>query len=383
MDASLSPFQIGKTAGGETFVGRKPERERLSINFRSGINSILISPRRWGKSSLVKQVALDMAREKNVRFAWIDLFHIRSEEEFLERMAEAVIKAATSKWEDRMNDVKRFIRGVVPQIGFGADTQSEFTLKLTWPEGKRNIQDLLDLPERIAKERKLRLVVCLDEFQNIAHLPDPTGFQKVLRASWQHHRHVCHVIYGSKRHMMMDIFTRSSMPFFKFGDMIFLDKIPRADWEGFIARRFASTKRKITAEACTRIAELMEDHSHHVQLLAHSCWLHTRRTCTAADVDAALEDLLDQHDALYHRQVDDLSTPQLNYLRALLNGEQRMTTKDVLTTYDLGSSANVKRVSTALEKKEVLDLVGREPVWVDPLFRIWLERRYWGHRLRP
>ena len=117
MDERLSPFQIGKTAGGDTFVGREHERDRLRTNFRSGVNTILISPRRWGKSSLVKQVALDMTREKDVRFAWIDLFHIRSEEEFLERMAEAVIKAAAGKWEERMGDVKRFIRGVVPQVG--------------------------------------------------------------------------------------------------------------------------------------------------------------------------------------------------------------------------------------------------------------------------
>ena len=77
----------------------------------------------------------------------------------------------------------------------------------------------------------------------------------------------------------------------------------------------------------------------------HIPWMST---CTAADMDAALEDLLDQHDALYHRQVDDLSTPQLNYLRALLNGVERMTTKETIDTYEPGSSANVKRVSTAL-----------------------------------
>jgi AAA+ ATPase superfamily predicted ATPase len=383
MDEPYSPFLIGKTVMGGTFVDRENERQRLRMNCLSGVNTILISPRRWGKSSLVRQVARDMAREKNVRFAWMDLFHIRSEDDLLERLTEAVLKATTTKFEERMKDVKEFIRGVVPQIGFGVDPQSEFNLKLTWPEGKRDIRQILDMPEKLAAKKKIRLVICLDEFQNIANLPDPVGFQKILRASWQHQKHVCHVIYGSKRHMMLDIFNTDRMPFYRFGDMIMLEKIKRKDWVRFIQKRFATTKKKITVEASELIPDLMDDHSHFVQLLSHSAWMHTTRTCTADTVRAALEDILDQHDPLYHRLVDDLSTPQLNYLRAMLNGVEKMSAKSTIDTYKLGSTANVQRVAQALEKKEILDLVGKEPIWVDPMFRTWLRDRYWGHRLRP
>jgi hypothetical protein len=80
--------------------------------------------------------------------------------------------------------------------------------------------------------------------------------------------------------------------------------------------------------------------------------------------------------------VDEITTPQLNYLRALLNGVERFTTKENLKRFDLGSSANVKRVTTALETKEILDFVGQGTEWIDPLFKIWLEERFWGSRLR-
>lgn len=382
MEAQASPFMIGKIVTGVRFVDREQVRERLANNFRAGINTILISPRRWGKSSVVQQVALDMAKERDVRFAWIDLFHVRTEEEFLERMTEAVIKALGKTMEERLADVKEFIRGVVPQIGFGVDPQSEFTLKFIWPPGKRNMQELLDLPERMARTKKLRLVMCIDEFQNIAQLPDPLGFQKVLRASWQHQDNVCHAIYGSKRHMMMDLFRKQSMPFYRFGDVLFLEKIPRPDWVRFIQARFASTKKTIPAADAEHIAERMMDHSYHVQLLAHAAWLRTAKKCGREVVDHALEDLLDQHDILYHRLVDDLTTPQLNYLRALLNGVTRFTTMENIRRFDLGSSAHVKRMTMALEQKEVLDFVGEATQWIDPLFKIWLEERYWGSRLR-
>ena len=383
MDEERSPFLIGTLVSGDSFVDREEKRKHLRANFRSGQNTVIISPRRWGKSSLIRQVALDMQRDKSVRFAFVDLFHVRTEQDFLERTIEATIKALGKTMDQRMADVKEFIRGVVPQIGFGLDPQSEFSLKLDLPEGRRNMQDLLDLPERMAKAKGVQLVLCIDEFQNIALLPDPLGFQKMLRASWQHHKHVCHVIYGSKRHMMMDLFNKQSMPFFRFGDVLFLDKIKRADWLPFIKGRFASVKISIAQNVCDHLAARMQDHSYHVQMLGHAAWLRTSgRTCTLATVDIALQDLLNQHDALYHRLVDDLTTPQLNYLRALLNGVTRFTTMDTIRRFNLGSSAHVKRMTSALENKEVLDFVGKDTEWIDPLFKIWLEERFWGGRLR-
>jgi AAA+ ATPase superfamily predicted ATPase len=383
MDEERSPFRIGTLVSGTSFVDREWPRKQLRSNFKSGINTVLISPRRWGKSSLIKQVALDMAREKNVRFAFVDLFHVRTEQEFIERTTEATIKALGKTMDQRMADVKEFIRGVVPQISFGVDPQSEFSLKFELPDGRRNMPDLLDLPERMAVAKGVRLVLCIDEFQNIAQLPDPTGFQKMLRASWQHQTAVCHAIYGSKRHMMMDLFNKQSMPFYRFGDIMFLDKIKREDWVPFIKGRFATAKKAISDETCDHIAGRMQDHSYHVQMLGHASWLRTHgKTCTRAIVDTALNDLLDQHDALYHRMVDEITTPQLNYLRALLNGVERFTAKENLKRFDLGSSANVKRVTNALETKEILDFVGRTTEWIDPLFKIWLEERFWGSRLR-
>lgn len=383
MHEERSPFLIGTLVSGDTFVDREWARKHLRANFRSGINTVIISPRRWGKSSLIKQVAVDMARERNVRFAFVDLFHVRTEQEFIERTTEAVIKALGKTMEQRMADVQEFIRGVVPQIAFGVDPQSEFSLKFDLPGGRRSMPELLDLPERMAKAKGVRLVLCIDEFQNIAQLPDPTGFQKMLRASWQQQDAVCHAIYGSKRHMMMDLFNKQSMPFFRFGDIMFLDKIKREDWVPFIKARFSSAKKAITEEVADHLAARMQDHSYHVQMLGHATWLRsTGRTVVRATVDIALNDLLDQHDAIYHRMVDEITTPQLNYLRALLNGVERFTTKENLRRYDLGSSANVKRVTTALETKEILDFVGRTTEWIDPLFKIWLEERFWGSRLR-
>ena len=104
-----------------------------------------------------------------------------------------------------------------------------------------NPDEVLDLAEKIAREKGLKVVVCVDEFQNIAEFSEPGYFQKKLRSHWQHHQHVAYCLYGSKRHMMLDVFTNASKPFYKFGNLLFLNKIETSCLVEFFQGRFADT----------------------------------------------------------------------------------------------------------------------------------------------
>ncbi|MEO8588153.1 MAG: hypothetical protein ABI432_02200 [Flavobacteriales bacterium] len=371
------PFKFGKLAEGVHFVDRDRERQRLRNNVLTGVNTILISPRRYGKSSLVQQVSEDLAQDKRIRFAQVDLFEVRDEREMLERITAAVIIATSNTLEERLRDLKRFVQAIVPKVSLGSDPTQEMSIGLTWEDLQRSRHELLDLPEKLAKAKKVQLVLCIDEFQNIGQFPDPKATQKLLRAAWQRQKHVTHMLYGSKRHMMLDIFTRSTMPFYKFGDLMFLERIERPYWTAYIVDRFKRTKKKIDKHLATSIAAIMEDHPYSVQLLANAAWQQTDLTCTAADIDNGLEELLDQYAILFQHLVDGLTTPQLRYLEAMADGVERFTTGEVLARYELGSSAMVGRIRTGLEKKDILDHQGPKTVWLDPLFKHWLERRFW------
>jgi len=104
---------------------------------------------------------------------------------------------------------------------------------MDWEQVKKDPDDILDLAEKIAIKAKKKLVLCIDEFQNIAEFKDSLGFQRKLRSHWQLHQHVSYCIYGSKRHMLMEVFSSPSMPFYKFGDLIFLEKIKEEKWITF------------------------------------------------------------------------------------------------------------------------------------------------------
>jgi hypothetical protein len=369
------PFVYGKLAGTGYFTDRSAETKALAGNFVSGINTILISPRRWGKSSLVWNTALSVQhRDKNVRFCFIDLFNVRTEEEFYEQYAKELIKASATKWEERIAGVKQFFKIIVPQLTVPVDPQHDLSVGFEWKQLKKNPDEVIDLAENICRVKKIKLVICIDEFQNISNFESPLAFQKKLRAHWQKHRKATYCIYGSKRQMMATIFEDASMPFYKFGDVIFLKKIETRYWIPFIIKRFKKTGKSIGEELANQIASLMENHPYFVQQLAHEVWLSTDKRCKASNIDEAVENLVNKLSLLYQRETDQLSNAQVNFLKALCNEETRFTTADVLQRYRLGSSANVSRVKNALEQKEVIDTMEPTIQFSDPVYKIWFKK---------
>ncbi|HET9055246.1 MAG TPA: ATP-binding protein [Chitinophagaceae bacterium] len=371
------PFNYGKLANEDYFTNRDKESRWLEMQINAGINCMLISPRRWGKSSLILHTSKRMKRKnKQLVFCFIDLYNIRSEQEFLQLYSSAIIKATSSSFEEAVRNVKSFFKQIIPSVSLNPDPASEIELSFDWKELQKNMSEVLNLPEKIARERKLKVVVCVDEFQNISFMEDGVAFQKKLRAHWQTHQHVTYVLYGSRRHLMMEFFTKSSMPFYKFGEILFLEKISQEHWVPFIVKRFKETGKIISEALAAQIAQLMENHPYFVQQLAQSVWQHTNKKATADDLTQAIEELLDQYTILYQKEADMLTNYQLNFLKALCRKETSFNSSAVLREYNLGTSANISRIKATLQNHEIIDVLGRQVSFNDPMFEIWLKKRY-------
>lgn len=372
-----TPFIFGKLALFSNFTDREEEQKRLASNFVSGVNTMLISPRRWGKSSLVKKVA-DVVQQDNkkIKICFIDVFDVRSEEEFYQVIANEVMRVTSSKLEEIGNMAQKYMGKILPKISFSPDNMQEVTLSFDWDVLKKQASEILDLPEKIAQEKGVELIICIDEFQNIADFAEPLALQKKLRSHWQKHQKVSYCLYGSKRHMMMDIFTSPSMPFYKFGDMMFLEKISEENWIPFIQKQFAQTKKKINKKESILIAQLVENHPYYVQQLAQLSWLRTKSTCKMSAVLEAYDTLVLQLSLLFHNITDSLSNMQVNFLKALIKGESKLSSKVVLDKYKLGSSANISQLKKALANREIIDIVGHEINFTDPIYKEWLKRYY-------
>lgn len=368
------PFIFGVATSGDNFTDRKSETARLLANFKHGINTVLISPRRWGKTSLVQKVC-NLAKSDELKVVYLDIFSCRSDRGFYDAFASAVLKQTSTKWDEWVENAKLFLSRITPKISFGTDPMTDFSISLEFNPKSDDITEILQLPEKIAQKKGCRIVVCIDEFQQIAEFGDSKNFQKRLRTIWQLQKSVSYCLFGSKKHLMNELFEKKSLPFYKFGDAIYLQKIPTADWVEYICGRFDATGKSISPELAQKVCDTVENHSSYVQQLSWLIWVNTDKVATEKEFEEAYKDILDQNTPLFEKQTENLSAYQLNFLRAVCDGiHKEFSTQEVIQKYRLGSSANVATVKRALIKKELIETEKREVAISDPLLKVWLQR---------
>lgn len=370
------PFIFGIATSGDNFTDRKKETERLLLNFQHGVNTVLISPRRWGKTSLVQKVCR-LAQSDKLKIVYLDIFSCRSDKEFYNAFATAIIKQTSSKFEEWLDNAKLFLSRITPKISIGPDPMTDFSISLEMNPKSEDIDEILQLPEKIAQKKNCSIVICIDEFQQIAEFSDSKTFQKRLRTVWQLQKNVSYCLFGSKKHLMNELFENKSYPFYKFGDAIYLQKIGTQDWVEYICNRFSVTGKQISEQLAERICQAVDNHSSYVQQLAWLVWIHTDKIATEKDFESAYQDIIDQNTPLFEKQTESLTTYQMNFLRAIIDGvDSEFTKQEVLTEYQLGSSANVSIVKRALEKKELIEIEKRKISIPDPILKEWLRREF-------
>ena len=371
-------FQFGKIVEHRNFINRKQEIERLHQNFLNRTHTILISPRRWGKSSLVKTAAEKfISTHQNYRLCYIDLFEIRSEKDFYEKYSKVVLGAVYTRMDEWIEGIKKFLSKITPKIRLDLQQEIKFDMSLDIKKEVDAVSELLNLPERLAEDKGIELIICLDEFQNIAELPESMAIQRLLRSVWQKHKHVTYCLYGSKQHMLTDLFNKKSMPFFRFGDLFYLDKISSEEWVNYICRQFDDTGKKITDQLAERVVIAMDQHSYYVQQLSYYVWTHTEIIATEKIFDMAVKQLLQSNTILFQKDFESLSRTQVNFLKMLLDGvTDGFTRGEILVRYELGTSANVAKIIPQLEKKEILEIYGKKVSFSDPAFALWLKQLF-------
>ncbi|HMT29433.1 MAG TPA: ATP-binding protein [Bacteroidia bacterium] len=376
---TISPFVYGKIVDNQSFTNREQEVAKLQSNLLQGIHTMIISPRRWGKSSLVEKVLATInLKHKQHKTVLIDLFTVGTEKDFLELFAREVLKASSGKWEERIRLAKDLFKTLVPKISLGADPFTEFSISFDIEELKKNSDEILNLPEKLALKKGIKLIICLDEFQNLAYFPEYELLEKKMRAVWQRHKHVTYCLYGSKRHMMETIFNDSSKPFYKFGDIMVLPKIEKQKWTDFIMESFERTGKKIDPETADRIPKIMKNHSWYVQQLAHYVWNLTKTKATKVEFIRALAEVVTANTPLFQNEIESLSNTQVNILKAVAKNETQLTSSQVMTTYELGTPNNVIKNKKTLADKDLILETENGYEFADPVFELWFRKQYFN-----
>ena len=177
--------------------------------------------------------------------------------------------------------------------------------------------------------------------------------------------------------MMSGLFENSNKPFYKFGDILFLQKIETEAWVEYICSRFIATGKKILPELAENICRKVDNHSSYVQQYAWLVWIHTDKETAADDLSNAYQDLLDQNTPLFEKQTENLTTYQMNFLRAIVNGtHSEFSSREIIERYQLGSSANVSIIRKSLIDKELIDTSKGQIYIPDPVMEEWLRKEF-------
>ena len=368
------PFIFGVPVEDSHFIGREGEINRLATNFKYGVNTVLISPRRWGKTSLVNKVA-GMVVSKDLLVVKMDVFSCRNEYDFYNVFSEAILKQTASKVEEWKDLAKGFIERLAPKISMSPDAMSEYSLSLGITPKTHTPEEILQLPETIAQRKGCHVLICIDEFQQVGEFPNSLTVQKRMRSVWQHQKNISYCLYGSKMHMMTNLFQKKSYPFYKFGEMLYLKPISLEAWTVYITERFTQEGKHISEKLIQRLCETVEYHSSYVQQLAYCTLLLTEEKVTEEILVAAIEDLVAQNSSIFIEQTQSLTSYQMNFLRAILYGiNNGFNEKEVRESFNLGVPSNVARLKKSLIDKELIEYTEKGVEIGDPVLRLWLKR---------
>ncbi len=370
-----SPFQFGTLSTDRNFIDRVKERAELKQMLSSGINVTMISPRRWGKSSLVKKAMEELTAErKDIRVCFLDAFSINSEEEFYNTFAAKVISCAAGKIERVIKEAKNYLAGLVPGVTLTDGLNDVLSVNLRFKPREIDKMEILSLPERIAQDKKIHIIVCIDEFQQLINLPEYADMEGKMRSVWQQQKNTSYCFYGSKKHMMMDIFNDSRKPFYRFSNIIFMPKISREDWISFIIDGFSKTGKHISESFANRVCDITDCHSWYLQQFCFFLW-----NATDSDVDeglfrSCLNRLIDTNAPMFISDVEKLTPSQREMLKAIVSGETRLTSQEVLYRYHLGNPNTIVRNKKVLLEKSFVESDNGILSISDPIFMLWYNR---------
>lgn len=377
-----NPFIYGEIVTSDAFADREAERGRLAADLAEGQKVFLISPRRYGKSSLVRDVLRRLARQ-HILTVEVTVASSSSYLGFLESYAQALIAADTPasrlrRWASELLQAAR------PELRFDADPMGKSRFALAFPSVKtardtaRLAAEVFALPGRIATARKQRMAVALDEFQAVASF-NGGSVEHALRAAAQDQRAVGYVFAGSEP-SLMERMLGPRRPFYKAGPVMRLEKIDETLFAHFLDSRFAASGMRPEEGLGAAIVDLAANVPYDVQRLAHETWddlrAAGRKSVGLADLHATLTRLLGEQHTMFEESWQRLTLPQRAVLRALvLEDGRELLSADVRTRHRLPGASTVQAALAALVRLEIVMKDGARYTASDSLYREWVARQ--------
>lgn len=361
-----NPFKFGSIVERPYFTNRTDEIEKVRSILNSENHIIIISPRRYGKTSLIYKVVKESQRP----FIMLDLQLITTPEDFASQLLKRIYRVYT--FEKIKQSIKHF--RIIPSISINPLTNEiDVSFKPSASASASTpLEDVLDLMCKFSIARK-RLIVIFDEFQEVKRIGK--GLDRHMRSVMQRHKNINYVFLGSQESLIRDIFEKKKSSFYHFGYLFPLGKIPRSDFFSYLTTRFKKITKDHTSIADS-ILDITNSHPYYTQQLAFTVWeVLEKDSSIETPVELASKELISYHDVDYERLWNTLNRTDMKILIGMSLIDSSPLSIDFSQQFDTGASSTVFSGLKRLVQNGFIVKLKNGYEIDDPFFKRWIKER--------
>lgn len=346
----MNPFIISAYKSPEFFCDREKETQTIINSVTNGVNIVLYSLRRMGKTGLIKNVFHKLSIESDYQLIYIDIYRTKNIDDFVNEMANAMLRINKKVWYKKVLELLKKFRPVLTINPISGQLEAEIKM-MTEGEGSKSIDTILQFFEQYPS----KIIIAIDEFQQITEYPEQ-GFEAFLRSKIQFLNNVNFIYSGSNQRIISSMFHDYNRPFYNSGSTLYLDKIPEKIYTDFVKNLMLNNSRKISNDQIIKGLQWTETYTWFTQNYFNRLWGKGVKTITESLIKEVEMEIFAEKERDYIELRNLLPDNQMNLLIAIAkeNGVEKPTSKDFLATYNLGSSSTINSACKVLEQKEII-----------------------------
>ena len=295
MNPSGNPFSIKEYKGKNYFCDREAELEKILTNIKNGIDTTLVSPRRMGKTGLIYRLFEQINETGDVETIYVDIYSARSLSDFVKLLAEAILLKFPEKTSIGKLFIE-FIKGFKPLIGYDA-ISGEPQILISYQSDQEKEYTLQGL-FRFLDKQETKIVLAIDEFQQITDFPEK-NIEALLRTYTQQLENIRFIFCGSRKSMMIDLFSNAKRPFYASTQYLVLDKIDLASYKAFITGKFTESDILLEDDALDYILSWTRQHTFYTQSVCNMVFSLNEKIVTIQLVKLACNELLKRNEGYF------------------------------------------------------------------------------------
>ena len=372
----VNPFVFGKIVDSKNFCNRKKEINELDRNIRNGFSVWLFAPRRYGKSSLLKQTF--RKSPANIKTIYFDLYNIQSIDDFCVKYTNIITKELFN-WKEDVKKISKqlgnYFLKLQPQLNFDFNANPSISFTNKEIENQTDIEEVLNLPQKIADDRNIKITVAFDEFQEIYRIDK--FLINWMRSSFQDQKDVSYIFSGSKQSLMLNIFSSINSPFYEYAQKMNISPIARAELFRFIKNKFEEQNLTINSRTIDDILNYSNCHPHFTQYFASVVFEEIRNGGDENNDEFKfkwMEKIINSQSIIFQNIYDQLNKNQRKILLALSHLTEEIFSNATRQKFKLPSSSTLSTNIKSLIQKNLIHKTDNLYIVSNPIFNNWLAK---------